>query len=198
MNKDLIKQGYNQVVEDYVQNRNRLKSDKYINKLLQLMKPQSLVLDLGCGDGVPVDEMLIKKGHLVIGVDVSEEMIKRARKNCPKGDFQVLDMSNLRMKEYRVDAVVAMYSIFHTPRNEHGKLLEKINSYLPKGGLILITMGDREFEGMHNFFGVKMWSSHWGPKKNKELVEMAGFEVLVDEVDSSGGERHQVLMARKI
>jgi hypothetical protein len=42
-----------------------------------------------------------------------------------------------------------------------------------------------------------MWWSQWGTKKNTELVRQAGFKILIDEIDVSGGEKHQVIMARK-
>jgi hypothetical protein len=59
-------------------------------------------------------------------------------------------------------------------------------------------MGDRDFEGIHDFYGVKMWSSHYAPAKNSQLVTQAGFEILLDEVDTSGREKHQIILAKKI
>ena len=41
----------------------------------------SLVLDAGCGPGL-VSAPLLAAGHRVVGVDLSREMIERARKRC--------------------------------------------------------------------------------------------------------------------
>ena len=60
---------------------------------------------------------------------------------------------------------------------------------------ILITMGAAEDEGWDDFFGAEMFWSHYAPKKNRSLVEAAGFEVILDEIDSSDDERHQVILA---
>jgi len=197
MNKNLIKAGYDSVAAGYLRDRNSLRTGKYLNKFIQLLPAQSHILDLGCGAGIPIAFTLIKKGHLVSGIDISDRQIALARKNCPRGDFQVKDISTLKAKEYNVDAVVSFYTIFHLPRTQHLDLLKKINSFLPKGGLIMITMGDCDFEGIHDFYGVKMWSSQYGPKKNREMLEQAGFEILLDEIDRSAKEKHQILMARK-
>lgn len=197
MSIQLVKTGYNQVAAAYNRDRDLLKSGRYINKLLQLLRPGSRILDLGCGAGIPVDQELIKKGHLVTGLDISETQIALAKKNCPDGEFIVKDMAGLQKGEYQVDAVVSFYAIFHLFRNQHAKLLHTMASFLPKNGLILITMGDHDFEGTHNFYGTKMWSSHYAPAKNTELVKQAGFKILIDEIDTSGRERHQVILAQK-
>jgi len=64
---------------------------------------------------------------------------------------------------------------------------------------MLITMGSSEWEGKEqDFHGVEMYWSHYNSKKNHIMLEKAGFEVLLDEIDGAGNERHQVLLARKI
>ena len=47
------------------------------------LPPDSLVLDAGCGPGL-VSEALLKAGHRVVGVDLSAEMIARARIRCAR------------------------------------------------------------------------------------------------------------------
>ena len=76
--------------------------------------------------------------------------------------------------------------------------LIKINSFLPVGGLILLTMGSSDWEGIEEFYGTKMYFSHYGSGKNKEIVERAGFELILNEIDTFKGEEHQVILARKI
>ncbi len=45
------------------------------------LAPGSLVLDAGCGPGL-VSAALLAAGSRVVGVDLSREMIERARKRC--------------------------------------------------------------------------------------------------------------------
>jgi hypothetical protein len=56
-------------------------------------------------------------------------------------------------------------------------------------------MGASDWEGSEDFHGAEMYWSHFGPVRNRELVEEAGFTVVMDEIDESGGERHQVILA---
>lgn len=198
MNTDLIKKGYNQIAHSYQNERGMLKSGKYLQKFLQLLKPQSYILDLGCGSGDPVDIELIKRGHLVIGLDISSVQVQLARKNCSTGSFTVKDIQTLQPKELKVDAVVSFYTFFHIPRGSHLQLLQTVNSFLPVGGLFLLTMGDTDFEGYHDLYGAKMWSSQYGPQKNAQLLQEAGFGILMDTIDTSGAEKHQILLAQKV
>lgn len=134
----------------------------------------------------------------MIGIDVSSEQIKLARKNCPGGEFRVGDMMDLSENEYSAEAVVSFYTLFHIPRGEQGQMLKIMASYLKTGGMLLATMGDREFEGKHQLYGATMWVSQYGTAENKKMVERAGFKVMTDEIDTSGGERHQVILGQKL
>lgn len=198
MKRGLVRDGYNKIARQYLANRDHLKSGKYVTQLLKYLPKDSTVLDLGCGAGVPVDDIVLKARHSVIGIDIAEEQIKLARKNCPRGEFFVGDICDLKIDQYEVGAVISFYTIFHTPRGNHGKLLTILSSYLKKGGLLLVSMGDREFEGEHELLGAKVWSSQFGTAKNRALVAAAGFEILIDELDRSGGERHQIILAKKL
>jgi ubiquinone/menaquinone biosynthesis C-methylase UbiE len=44
----------------------------------------SRVLDVGCGNGIPITSALLRAGHVVIGLDSSSPMLERFRDNCPE------------------------------------------------------------------------------------------------------------------
>ncbi|MFV1981439.1 MAG: trans-aconitate 2-methyltransferase [Rhodothermia bacterium] len=192
-----VREGYDQVAEQYLAERDQWESLPHLERLITQLKPNSRILDIGCGAGMPVDSFLAEKGHQIIGIDISPKQIELAKKNVPGGEFEARDMQDLEEGEYDVDAVVSFYAIFHTPREPHGETLKKLASFLPEGGMLLVTMGAGEWEGEEDFHGAPMRWSHYGAEKNRKLVESAGFEVLQDEIDDSGNERHQVLLARK-
>lgn len=198
MNSSIVRDGYDRMANKYLSEREKLKTSKYLQQLMKYLPKNASVLDLGCGAGIPVDDILIKAGHEVLGLDISKEQIKLARKNCPRGDYAVADIAELKENEYQMDGIVCFYTLFHLPRTEHKKLLTVIHSFLQKNGMLLVTMGDREFEGRHVMLGEEMWSSQFGTTKNAKLVTDTGFEILLNEIDKSGGERHQIILARKI
>lgn len=193
-----VKAGYNVAAKNYSSEfRDQFKNEKHLSKLVELLKPDSTVLDVGCGAGKPIDRYLISAGMKVTGIDISEAQIKLAKAHVPEADYEVKDMSELRDGEYQVDAVVSFYAIFHTPRENHSELLKKFKSFLKADGYLLITMGASDWEGKEdNFCGSEMYWSHYGADKNKELIEKAGFEIIFSEVDDAGGEEHLVILAK--
>jgi ubiquinone/menaquinone biosynthesis C-methylase UbiE len=45
------------------------------------LAPDSLILDVGCGNGVPITKALVSAGHRVVGLDSSAKMLARFRLN---------------------------------------------------------------------------------------------------------------------
>lgn len=192
-----IRDSYDKVAEQYASKRDRFKNDAYLESFAVGLEPGAKVLDLGCGSGVPAAEFLVQRGFDVIGIDISPKQIELARRNLPQARFEVADMQELTDGQFSVDGIVALYSIFHIDRTQHGRLLKVLHSFLPQGGPLLITMGASDWEGTEaDFHGAVMEWSHWGPAINRELIAAAKFTVLLDEIDQSGGEEHQIILAR--
>jgi hypothetical protein len=57
-------------------------------------------------------------------------------------------------------------------------------------------MGSGDWEGVEDdFHGAEMFWSHYGPETNRKLVEQAGFQVAIDEIDTTANEAHQIIIA---
>lgn len=196
--RKLVKSGYNQCAKNYADNRDLFKNQKYLEGLVSKLPAKARILDIGCGSGVPIDKFLLEKGFKLTGIDISEEMVKLAKENLPKGNFFVKDMAQIDFPESSFSAVVSFYAIFHIPREEHLLLLKKLYTISNTGGYLLITMGSSDWEGTEDdFHGAKMFWSHYDKDKNVELVKQAGFKIIYNEVDTSGGEKHLVVLAKK-
>lgn len=195
-----VKAGYNNAAEQYnADYRNEFKNKHHLDWLLSELNSGSMVLDVGCGAGKPVDDYLIENQINVLGIDISEKQIELARANVRDADYQVLDMSELKEGQFTVDAVVSFYAIFHTPREGHLELLKKFRTFLDAGGYLLVTMGATDWEGSEDdFCGAEMHWSHYGADQNKDLIEKAGFKILKSEIDNSGDEKHLIVFAQAI
>ncbi|KAF7917850.1 uncharacterized protein EAE97_011988 [Botrytis byssoidea] len=69
-----------------------------VEKAITLLDPGSKVLDVGCGTGVPVSELLAEAGLEVFGFDIAPKMIKLAQKRV-KGTFSVSDMVQFQVED---------------------------------------------------------------------------------------------------
>lgn len=89
-------------------NRNFQNEIKFLLNIFPMDKTHKTV-DLGCGTGEHVNE-LSKLGYDVIGLDISQQMLRIARKRFPKCRFILDDIPNLAV----TGGFDAMYSLFGT------------------------------------------------------------------------------------
>jgi SAM-dependent methyltransferase len=192
--KRIVAAGYDVVAERYLEWSGKRPSGprlRWLSKALELIPPGADVLELGCGAGIPITAALAE-GRRVTGVDISATQIELARRNVPAATFLQADMTALDFPAGSFDAVTAFYSLTHVPRDEQGPLLERIARWLRPGGVFVASMGVEDDPGdvEHDWLGVDMYFSHFGAKKNRRLVERAGFKVEEAEIDAEPEDRH--------
>ena len=71
------------------------------------------ILDIGCGNGVPITEALVKAGHRVVGLDTSTGMLARFRVNLPGTPVVRGDVRNCPFSHGSFDAAVSWGMMFH-------------------------------------------------------------------------------------
>ena len=203
LNADRVRAGYDRIAAEYAALRDLDSSLPFLQRLDADLAPRSLVLDLGCGAGVPVDRWLVDRGHRVIGLDISDAMLDLARRNVPEAEYRQRDMAALADGEFAVDAVVSFFAMFHLDRRRHRDLLRRIRSYLPVGGLLLVTTGRSDWEGEEDFLGVPMQWSHFDRAANRQLIVGSGMEILFEDLHAGNPiddkeTRHPVFLARAV
>ncbi|MDI9434544.1 MAG: class I SAM-dependent methyltransferase [Euryarchaeota archaeon] len=104
------------------------------------------ILDVGCGTGRHVIE-LTKRGYSVTGIDLSENMLKKARKNaCNAGfeiDFRQADARNLSFQgEFGLVIMICegAFPLMETDEMNFNILESAARSLNKKGKLILTTL----------------------------------------------------------
>jgi len=154
------------------------------------LPPETAVLDLGCGAGIPITGWLTRQGYAVTGVDVSARQLDLARGYLPEATFIRSDMLDLTFQPETFDAVVAFHSIIYVPREKHPALLASIYRWLKPGGTLLATLTisacegeDADWEG----WGDAMRWSHHNAETNRRMLRGAGFEIRNAEPRTTGG-----------
>ena len=197
---DFVRQAYDAIGDAYLEVRRGDTHDvPHLEALTRRVRPGGRILDVGCGPGIPIASYLVDAGFQVLGIDISREQVRLARENVPNGEFTVRDMSKLTAGEFEVDAVVAFYSLFHTPRDDHPALLSVLRTFVHRGGWLLCTSGSTEWEGEEPFLGTPMRWSHHGPEEWIRLIEATGFRTgsarMVEHRFDVTLERHLVVLA---
>lgn len=90
----------------------------------------SRILDLPCGTG-RISALLAKKGHMIIGGDISPAMIDNANKNMQtlgfrgETEFRVIDAENIDFSNNYFDIVLSLRFFGHTPPDVRMKVLHE-------------------------------------------------------------------------
>jgi len=176
--KDFVRAGYDSCAEAYEQARER-EACPELDLIMSCLKDGARILDIGCGAGIPISRILARR-FSVVGVDISGEMIKRARANVPRAELLQSDIMAMDFLPSCFDAIVCFYALFHLPREEHPELFRRIHTWLKPGGYLLATVA------VHNeapyteddFFGVSMYWSNYGLEEYQEILRETGFTLL--------------------
>ena len=129
--------------EDYIFHSNflvrvfELKRFKKIKDLLQLSNDDDF-LDIGCGSGFLLNQVICKRG---VGADISDLMVKTARENCKHNGKKFVvqsDAENLPFKNSSFDKIVSTEVIEHIPHPI--ALLEEIERISRNDTVIVITI----------------------------------------------------------
>ena len=202
--KTLVRQGYDLCAAAYQQSR-QTEAHPELAWLTSRLEDGATVLDVGCGTGVPIARDLAQL-FVVTGVDISSEMIQRARSNLPQGRFIHGDIMSVEFPPSSFDAAVAFYSVFHLPREEHRELFRRIHRWLKPHGYLLVTLTSSGEEAYtENFHGVTMYWSNYGLDDYREILAETGFTLLETSAIGHGytqehqgeDEHHPIVLARK-
>jgi SAM-dependent methyltransferase len=199
--KDVVGRGY-----DALSHRYRGDADapeRYATWLAQLeerVPPGGAVLDVGCGNGVPLARDLSAAGYAVTGVDLSAVQVERARRLVPAARFLHADATEVRFPDSSFDAVVSLYALIHMPLDEQPPLLGRIGRWLRPGGWLLATTGLHAWTGTEDDWlggGTPMWWSHADAATYRAWIEQAGLSVDTQEVVPEGDAAHALFWARR-
>jgi SAM-dependent methyltransferase len=134
--------GYRQWSVTYDEPRNSLFDidEPVMHEILDAL-PAGTALDAACGTG-RYSEYLAGRGHQVVGVDSSPEMLDRARTRVPQGEFLLGDLHRLPLPDDTVDLVVSGLALAHVP--ELAPVMAEFARVLRPGGHLVISDAHHE------------------------------------------------------
>ena len=117
------------------------------DRFLSQLKPEALILDLGCGSGRDT-KYFLEHGHPVEAMDGSIEMVKAASAytGIPVKHMYFQDLA----ENNRYDAIWACSSLLHVPSAELPDILQKCAKALKDHGLFYLSFKYGTFEGYRN------------------------------------------------
>lgn len=141
---------YDEYAEEYAKFSYALVQTDIIEKFLTMLPQNPSILDAGCGPGRDT-AIFAQKGAEVIGLDISKEILKIARKKHPFISFVEGNFLYLPFKDKTFNGVWAHAALVHLETIEEvKKSLEEFYRVLKKGGVINVYVREQsqgeEFE----------------------------------------------------
>jgi SAM-dependent methyltransferase len=175
-----------------------------VDRVIEGLPRGAKILDLGCGTGNPIARHIIDRGFRVVGVDQSQRMLAIARQMIPEAELIHADMIDVQLNE-KFAAAIVWDSSFHVPREHHAAIYRKVADALEPGGRMLLSVGgegaeslDSTFAGLTSeMYGATFFYDAYEPRLARQLVEAAGFEIKLWEVDDPSSHGHIAVIAKK-
>ena len=94
---DAIIDLYERHARDFDRERSRKLQEKaWLDRFLSHVRPEGVVLDIGCGMAEPVARYILESGFGVVGVDSSRSLIQMCRARFPDSEWIVADMRGIK------------------------------------------------------------------------------------------------------
>jgi len=204
-----VRDGYDVIAGRYLELVSRPRpSDprqEWIDALLARLAPGASVLDVGCGPGVPTAAAFARAGHHVTGIDISPCQIELSRAHVPLGRFLVGDVLDADFEPGSFDAIVALFSLTHIPRDRWELLFTRFVEWSQPQAWLLASFGVSDSGGWdeEDFLGLGAtnWTNGFPPDTSQRLLRSAGFAIdradVVDDDTPFGPERWFWVLGRR-
>ena len=112
-------------------------------------RPLGAALDAACGTGRHA-RRLVDLGHTVSGIDLTPEMLERARVNVPEASFAVADLRELPFDDACFQTVVCGLALAHLPSLDVA--IGELSRVLSPGGQLILSV-------LHPFQALLGWNA---------------------------------------
>lgn len=131
--------GWESIADNFIANRNSNIGIKTVETWVKTLTPGTTVLDIGCGFGIPITEILINAGLNVYGIDASQTLIKEFQRRFPNVMVACEAIETSNYFNLKFDGVIAIGLIFLLSERAQLKVLQKVSKALNNKGKFLFT-----------------------------------------------------------
>lgn len=131
---------YESHAAEFLRNRDRSPiGSKVVGKWARTLRSGSAVIELGCGGGYPITQVLHSSGLRLWAVDSSPTLVARFESRFPDVPIQCCRVQECTFFHQQYDGVIAIGLIFLLPEPDQCELIASVARMLLPGGLFLFT-----------------------------------------------------------
>jgi SAM-dependent methyltransferase len=178
--------GYEGIATKFMEIRGKSASGigtSVVRNWAQTLPKGSTVLDLGCGTGIPISNVLADEGMKVYGIDASASLINAFRQNFPTAPAVCESVEESLFFARKFDAIISWGLLFLLSQDAQAKVINNAGNALRTGGKLLFTAPYQETVWKDVMTG--QYSRSLGAEKYKELLSESGLS-LIEEFEDEG------------
>jgi 2-polyprenyl-3-methyl-5-hydroxy-6-metoxy-1,4-benzoquinol methylase len=182
--------GYEGVAAEFLANRGnpltraRGIGIKRVREWAKTLPRGAAVIDLGCGAGFPITEVLVLEGLDVYAIDAAPSFVDAFRRNLPGIPVACEAVEDSTFFGRTFDAVLAWGLIFLLPAEEQRRLIRRIADILVPGGRLLFTSEEEPMVWNDAMTGLE--SRSLGAVEYRNQLSEAGLSVIGEYQDVGG------------
>lgn len=158
-------------------------------------KKNPIVVELGCGNGRDA-KVIIKKTRNYLGIDISPELIKIAKKNVPQVKFVVSDIEKFNFPN-NIDIIFSFASLLHFNKATIKKIMNKIYKKLNDKGILYLSLkyGKYHSKTVKDRYGMRTYY-FYQPIDIKDLAKNK-YKIIYKEVQNLRGQEWLTVVLQK-
>ena len=134
-----LSNGYNDEAESFIANRSSTIGISIVRSWAKSLPAETKVLEIGCGDGIPITKTLIQEGLNVYAVDASPKLVSAFRNNFPDTPVVCEAAEQLHSIDRQFGAALAWGLMFLLTAETQKIVIQNIANVLNRGGRFLFT-----------------------------------------------------------
>jgi SAM-dependent methyltransferase len=135
--------GYEQIAEIFMRARNPRIGPSNVSEWSRALPRGCAVLDLGCGFGAPITQVLADEGFSLFGVDASPTLLGAFRRRFPWAQAECAAVEESDFFHRTFAAVLAWGLMFLLPSDVQRAMIRKVARVLDPGGRFLFTAPEK-------------------------------------------------------
>ena len=154
-----------------------------VRKWARTLPREAAVIDLGCGPGFPITEVLVAERLNVFGVDAAPSFVETFRRNLPNTPVVCEAVQDSRFFDRTFDGVLAWGLIFLLSPEDQRRLIQRFADILVPGGRLLFTSPAQPT--VWSDVMTELESRSLGAEEYRRLLSEARFSI-ADEYEDEG------------
>jgi 2-polyprenyl-3-methyl-5-hydroxy-6-metoxy-1,4-benzoquinol methylase len=162
-----------------------------VRKWARALPPGVAVIDLGCGSGIPITQVLVTEGLNVCAVEASPSLVLAFRQNLPNIPVACEAVEDSAFFARTFDAVLAWGLLFLLSPEQQQLVLQRIAPILNPCGRLLFTAPAEPVSWNDAMTGLE--SRPLGAQEYKRQLQSFGLSLLNEQEDEGQNHYYEAL-----